>query len=292
MRAFKGLIMFLVILGCVGYAGSGFLFGFDKVNKIISFRTEEVREGGFLKLNIKEMRALIASDLKAAESGADDVIVNVLANEEELARKIAQRDSYAKEQSLLKQRLSRAVAWAEAHPGQVYVADDGKKYSFSEVEADTAKKNERYKSLQSFIAQLDQQIKQYQQFIFTAKNQINDYLAEVSKMKSTADMALTDLSLRKNLAKNFGALNGVRAINADSFSSVEQMLGYVQSKLRADDAVQYRQKQMGDVPGISWGASDTADSGVFEEAKSLITGGQKGTQTGEIEFPVESLPAL
>lgn len=281
----KGLIMFVLMIGSVSYVGAGLIFGFDNVHSFIGFRTDEVRENTFVKLTPKEMAHLIETNLSAAKQGADATIENVLLKEEELAKQKAQRDSLAKELAQLKEILQRAVAWSTANPGGIYTSPNGKKYSFGQVELDLTLKNQRFKTLNESVTKLDNQIAQYEKFILNAKKQVDGYLSQVAKLKSKSDMAIADLTLRESLAKNYSNLGDGKSIEAGNFKNVEQMLGFVQNKLRSYDAIQYRQEHMSqqEVSDIDFGVKKEDFGNSFDEATKLLSG-KTSSQNNGIDF--------
>ena len=76
----------------------------------------------------------------------------------------------------------------------------------------------------------------------------------LSQIKGKSDMAIADLTLRQEIAKGYSDLSNGKTIQAESFNNVEQMLGFVQDKLRSYDAIDYREQRMKEnEPGIDFG---------------------------------------
>ena len=289
-KVMKAIIILTLIVTSIGYIGSGMIFGFDNVNTIVGIRADNMKEKGFMKLSPQEMRQLISGNLKKAERGADNVIEEMLAKEEELASRKAQRAAYEKELAQLKSMLKRAIEWADANPNGTYRAADGTEYSFADVSADVAKKTQRVKALSGFIAQLNQQITRYEQFVFTAKTKVDDYLAQVAKVKTNADVALTDLTLRQGLANSYSDLNDGESISANNFTNVEQMLSFVQNKLRAYDAIEYRQARAVPKSGLDYGVIEETKQSPFDEAREIISGKKTTAQNSKQKPGINYFP--
>lgn len=285
-KSLKGLIIFVLFFGSIAYFGAGLIFGFSNVNSIISFRTDEVRGNTFLKLSPKEMQKLITDNINQAKSGADATIENILVKEEELVKLKARQKEIGKEISQTKDWLEKAVSWAKENPNGVYTSPSGKKYSFAEVEIAVSDKNKRFKSLTETKATIDHQIKQYEIFVAEAKKQVDNYLNQVAQIKSKSDMAIADLTLRQEIARGYSDLSNGKTIQAESFSNVEQMLGFVQDKLRSYDAIDYREQRMKEgEPGIDFGIEKEKAESPLEEATRLLSTTDKTTNPKtEVQF--------
>lgn len=262
------------------------IFDFSSVNSVISFRTDEVRGNTFLKLSPKEMQKLIADNISQAKSGADATIENILIKEEELVKLKAQQKTVDQEINQTKEWLGKAIAWAKKNPNEIYTSPSGKNYSFAQVEEEVGNKNKRLKSLNETKVNIDHQISQYEAFVTDAKKQVDNYLNQVAQIKSKSDMAIADLTLRQEISKGYSDLSNGKTIQAESFNNVEQMLGFVQNKLRSYDAVDYREQRVKEnEPGIDFGTEKEKVESPFEEAARLLTDSNKtANPKTEVQF--------
>lgn len=285
-KSLKGLILFVLFFGSIIYFGCGMIFDFSSVNSVISFRTDEVRGNTFLKLSPKEMQKLIADNISQAKSGADATIENILIKEEELVKLKAQQKTVDQEINQTKEWLGKAIAWAKKNPNEIYTSPSGKNYSFAQVEEEVGNKNKRLKSLNETKVNIDHQISQYEAFVTDAKKQVDNYLNQVAQIKSKSDMAIADLTLRQEISKGYSDLSNGKTIQAESFNNVEQMLGFVQNKLRSYDAVDYREQRVKEnEPGIDFGTEKEKVESPFEEAARLLTDSNKtANPKTEVQF--------
>lgn len=285
-KSLKGLILFVSILGSIIYLSSGMIFGFSGVNDVISLRTDKVRENAFMGLSPKEMQKLITNNINQAKSGADATIENILIKEEELVKLKAQQKTVDQEVNQTKEWLRKAIDWANKNPDGVYTSPSGKKYSFAQVKEEVGKKNKRLISISETKGKIDHQISQYEVFVADAKKQVDNYLNQVAQIKSKSDMAIADLTLRREIARGYSDLSNGKTIQAESFNNVEQMLGFVQDKLRSYDAVDYREQKIKEnEPGIDFGTEKEKDESPFEEAARLLTTSEKNAiPKDEVQF--------